>query len=145
MPCERCGYSGAYSSHSCSRCNPSKPNWDIRGTADASASSVKGIMGAIEWMAGNKYLAFVWVYLAWVITVFVIADSIGYMPEGSPIPTWVSVMALIVPIGVEIVFRKAIMKYVPMILQGILGMVGLFILGCIVFFFIMLIYYGVTS
>lgn len=71
-----------------------------------------------------------------------LGDSYVFRPTDDNYPGWFIVLSVFVPIGLAVIFRKAIMKYVPMLLLTIVHTGFLIVLGIIVLFLIMFIYHA---
>ncbi len=132
MACEICGNTFCETSRTCTKCNPiqyySKPNPKTR---EASEKAGEGIAKLFLWLAGNKYLAFVWFWITWMVTAILIGQSFGIInrADGEADPTWFNLIAVLAPVIIAIVFRKAIMKYVPKVMTAIVtfGMMAVYV------------------
>lgn len=91
------------------------------------------------WLAGNKYMALFWCWLAGVIGAFFLGDSVGLTQQelGPAVFGWFVIGALLVPIILVWFLRKPIQKFVPIALTTIIAVGGI---GLYVAFYGFLIY-----
>lgn len=100
MACERCGYSGAYSSHSCSRCNPPAPN-------SITPEQAKAIGKAGEHFGYNfvVYLPVITSILAFSYGVYRLAIWLELGDGAGSLPDWLAVVWLVSVILILILNR----------------------------------------
>ena len=123
MACERCGYTGAYTSHYYPRCNPTNKQFIDPNAGKAGEKLGEGVADLLFWLAGNKYLAFLWFWLAWVMgsVIIGIQTEIISADVEEDSPGWFVFFATMLPIILAFFLRKPIQRYIPMILTTIVG------------------------
>lgn len=126
MACSNCGYSGAYSSHSCPNCNPGGGARyaveDAERDRKAGYEAGYGLVRALHWLLTNRYLSYVWFWLIWVIGSYILGLKFGWISEDwdKNRPFTFDVVSVFLPIGIVIVFRNQVAKYLPMLFEKLL-------------------------
>ncbi len=108
MPCYNCNYQ--YGNYNCAVCRGQTPSMMPRvGTARAAEKSGEAIMRALLWILTNRYLSFPSFFIGAQALILALASVFGLaFVEGSvaPIPTWLMIIMIVVPVATMIRFRK---------------------------------------
>ena len=99
----------------------------------------EGISGLLMWLAGNKYMALFWFWLASVFVAFQIGGLLGITEETVSESGYglFLLVALLSPVVLVYFLRKPIQKIIPPVLMTVVGFgligVGLFVTGGLIY------------
>ncbi len=84
----------------------------------------EGIAGGLLWLAGNRFMALVWVWILGVFGMFQLGGLFGVTDETVSMSDYgkFGVAAMIVPVVAVVLLRKPIQKIVPPVLTAVVGL-----------------------
>lgn len=133
MSCSKCGYSGAYTVHSCPMCNSGGAKQytpeNAKGDWQAGYELGQGATNGVLWLLSNRYLALFWFWLVWVIATYSIGQKLGYVSDDWMVrPFALDLFGFFLPIFLAVVFRK----HIPRIMKWVwLGLAAVLLGRCV--------------
>lgn len=149
MSCPQCGNPAAVSRGTCAQCNRAGGGFsidDAEKTKHAGYEAGHGLVMGLHWLMTNRYLSYLWFWLIWVITSYVLGHKFGWIGDDwdKNRPFAFDVVSVILPIGIVVVFRKQVAKYLPMLFERLLQLAAWLIIALVCVFLGMCVWNTVT-